>query len=140
MQHETRDGMHQERLPETRTRTRASRAPERRLHVDEGQRNELGEAARAPLQLADPHQMSRPVLETVDVAEHDGRRAPQAYAVRGLHDLEPLGGAQLVGTEYVAYLVIQDLGRRAGQGRETLRLEPLQERLERKTQRTCAMT
>ena len=43
-----------------------------------GQRHELGEAARLLLQLAHAQQMARPMLVAVDVAEHDGRGAAQS--------------------------------------------------------------
>ena len=49
---------------------------DRRLHVHERQRHELGEAAGALLQLAHAQQVPRPVPVAVDVAEHDGGGAP----------------------------------------------------------------
>jgi hypothetical protein len=52
------------------------------------------------------------------MAEHDGGRRAQADAMRGAHDLEPLVGRDLVGTEDVAHFVVEDLGRRAGQAAE----------------------
>jgi hypothetical protein len=62
--------------------------------------------------------------------------APQAHPVRGLHDLEPFGRAELVGTQHRAHVVVEDLGCRAGQRREALRRQPSQEGLERQTE--CA--
>ena len=54
------------------------------------------------------------MLVAVDMAVHDSHGAAKAYAVRRLHDLEPLAGLDLVRADHRADLVIEDLGRRAG--------------------------
>ena len=77
--------------------------------------------------VADAQQMARPVHRPVDVAEHDGRGRAQADRVRGLHDVEPLGGLDLVRADDGAHLVVEDLGGRAGQRAEAGALELGQE-------------
>ena len=62
--------------------------------------------------------MPRLIDGRLDVPEHDRGGRAQAHGVCGAHDLEPLLGAQLVGTEHAPHLVVQDLGRRAGQAAE----------------------
>ena len=78
VQHEARDRVHQQRLAPGRPLARAALEKDRRLHVDERQRHQLGEAAGRRLQLADAQEVPRPVARVVDVAEHDRRGAAQA--------------------------------------------------------------
>jgi hypothetical protein len=47
----------------------------------------------------------------------------QSDRVRGLHDFEPLAGFDLVRADHGADLVVEDLGRSAGQGAQTGRLQ-----------------
>ncbi len=87
-----------------------------RRHVHEGQGHELGEAARLALQVAGPHQVPGPGPGPLDGPEHDGDVGPQPDAVGGAVRLEPLFGVDLVGTQHGTDLVVEDLGRGAGQG------------------------
>ncbi len=118
VQHQARDRMHQHRLAVGRAAPCPALEVDRRLHRHEGQRHEFGEAAGARLQCADAQQMPRPVLVAVDMTVHDRDRAAQPDAMRRLHDLEPLPGLDLVGADHGADLVVEDLGRGAGQGAE----------------------
>jgi hypothetical protein len=56
-------------------RARAALEIDRRLHVNEGQRHELGKSACLPLQIAHAKEMARPVLVSVHIAKHDRGRA-----------------------------------------------------------------
>ena len=87
------------------------------FHVHERQRHELSEAAGFFLQIADAQQVSRPVGISIDMAEHDRGGGAQADGVRIAHHIEPLFGVHLVRTDDGADLVVEDLGRRARQGR-----------------------
>ena len=118
VQRQPADRMHQHRLAEGRAHARLALERDRRLGGDERQRHQLGEAAGVLLQVADAQQVARPMHRPVDMAEHDRRRRAQADAVRGAHDLEPLVGRDLVGAEDVAHLVVEHLGRGAGQAAE----------------------
>ena len=82
MQGEARDCVHEERFAQRRTGAGDALAPQRRLHVHERQRHELGEAVRLALQVADGDQVARPVLDPLHVPEHDRRGAAQADRVR----------------------------------------------------------
>ncbi len=93
---EPRHRVHQDGLAQARALARQALAVDRRLHVHERQRHELGEAAGALLQPPDVQQVPRPVLIAFDMAEHDGGGGPQARAVRGLHHIEPLAGGELL--------------------------------------------
>ena len=87
IEHQPRHGVHEHGLAEGRPLARLPLEVDRRLHVHERQRHELGEAAGALLQRAHAQQVPRPVPVAVDVAEHDGGGAPEADGVRGLHHL-----------------------------------------------------
>src|SRR5215469_15424420 len=67
MQREARDRVHQHGLPEGRTTPGAALEIDRGLHMHEGQRHELGKAARLFLQLPDAYKVSRPMLVAVDM-------------------------------------------------------------------------
>ena len=54
---------------------------------------------------------------------HDGRGGAQSRLVGGALHVEPLAGVDLVGTDDGAYVIVEDFGRRAGQGAETGRLQ-----------------
>ena len=112
---EPRDRVHQDGLAIRRSATRAAFEIDRRFQRHEGQGHELGEAARARLQIAHAQDVARPMQRPVDVAEHDGGRGVEADRVRGLHDLEPLRRPDLVGADDGAHLVVEDLGGGAGQ-------------------------
>ena len=86
--------------------------------MDERQRHELGEAAGAPLDLAQHLEVVGPGAGPVDVAHHHRGGRPQAELVGGDHHLGPLGGAHLVGAQVGAHAVVEDLGGRARQGAE----------------------
>src|SRR5215472_9839178 len=119
MERETRHGVHEHGLAEGGSAARATLEIDRRLHVDEGQRDELGEAARSRLMLAHVQQVSRPVLGPIDVPKHDRGRALEALGVRGRHHVEPLRGVDLVGADYTPDLVVQNFRRGARKRTET---------------------
>ena len=111
MQRESRDGVHQQRLAERRARPRAALQVDRRFHVHERQRHELGEPTARALLLPRAQEMPRPVLRPFDVAEHDRHVGAQADLVRrGMH-LEPLIRRDLVGADHAPHLVVEDLRR-----------------------------
>src|SRR5215472_1332394 len=56
------------------------------------------------------------MLVPLDMAIHDCDGATQPECVRGLHDLEPLAGLDLVRADYRTNLVVEDLGGGTGQG------------------------
>ena len=118
MKRQSRDRVHEHRLAEGRPRPRAALEIDGRLHVDERERDELGEAARPLLEVAHGDQMPRPASRAFDRPEHDRRRRAQAGFVRGLVHLEPLLGRDLVRAEDPSHLVVEDLGGRAREGRE----------------------
>ena len=91
------------------------------------------------LQGAHAQEVPRPVPVAVDVAEHDGGGAAQAHRVRRLHHLEPLRGVDLVGAEDGAHLVVEDLGRRAGQAGEARVLAGATDIAQREPQRVGAV-
>ena len=118
VEHQPRDGMHQHGLAEGRTAARPPLEVDRRLHVDEGQRDELGEAAGLGLEVAECEEMARPGQRGLDMAEHDRRGRAETDLVRGAHHLEPRRGTDLVRADDGADLVVEDLGRGAGQRAE----------------------
>ena len=74
---QTRDRVHQQGLAPGGPLARAALQVDRRLHVHERQRHELGEAAGRGLQLADAQQVPCPVAGMIDVAEHHRGGAAQ---------------------------------------------------------------
>ena len=96
----------------------AVRAPEQRVERDEAERHELGEAARALLQLAHDRHVLGQLPRLLDVAEHHRHGRAQAGAVRGLDDLDPAADGQLVGRDPLAHAVVEHLGGRAGRRAE----------------------
>ena len=118
MQGEPRDRVQEQRLAERRAAPRAPLEVDRRLHRDEGQRHELREAARTRLLLARAEEMSRPVHRPLDVPEHDRDVRAQPDPVRGAVHLEPLVGRDLVRADHRPHLVVEDLGRGAGERSE----------------------
>ena len=111
-------GVHEDGLAEGRPLAGLALEVHGRLHVDEGQRHELGEAAGLRLQAPHPQQVPRPMLRPLHMAVHDGGGGPEAGAVGGLHDLQPLFGVDLVRADLGAHLVVQYLRGGAGQGAE----------------------
>ena len=90
------------------------RPPQERVERDERQRDELRDAARPLLQLADHAHVLGKLPRLLDVSEHHRRRRPQPGAVRGLDDLHPPRHRQLVRRDPRADPVVQHLGRGAG--------------------------
>ena len=131
--------MHQQRLPPGRPPARPAPQIHGRFHVDERQRHEFGQPAGALLEIADVEEMRGPGLRPLDVPEHDGGGGAQAYPVRGLDHFEPFAGVELVRTDALAHLVVEDLGRRAGEAAETLRAQPLQKRAQGHAERLRAV-
>src|SRR4029450_6323852 len=82
MEPQPRDGVHEERLAEGGAGARPSLEVDRRLHVHEGQRDELREAARAALLIAEGEQVPGPAPRALDVPVHDRRRRTEPDAVR----------------------------------------------------------
>ncbi len=118
VQRYTSDGVDLDRLGEGGTSARLTLQEERRAHVDERQRHELGEAAGFSLDVAQHHQVSRPVERPVHMAEHDRGGRAQPHGVRRPHHIGPLPGVDLVGTDDLAYLVVQNLRRCARKSAE----------------------
>src|SRR6266511_5208772 len=118
MEREPGDRVNEQRLAERRARSRLAAQPHRRLHVHERQRDELREAAASTLLLTRVYQVARPVSWPGDVTEHHGHVRAQSDTVRGVVDLEPLGGRDLVGTDDAAHLVVEDLGGGPGERAE----------------------
>ncbi len=91
MERQPRHRMHQHRLAERRPRPRPALEIDRRFHVHEGQRHEFGEAAglgsadRGRAAGAAPNAGSSSIWPNMMVAVR-----PEADAVRGPHDVEPL--------------------------------------------------
>ncbi|CAG7271707.1 hypothetical protein PICSAR26_04483 [Mycobacterium avium subsp. paratuberculosis] len=84
--------------------------------MHEGQRHELGETAGAVLDVAQHVEVAHPVPGVVAVAVHHGRARPQPHFVCGGDDLDPQRGRQLALGQHPAHLVVEDLGRGAGDG------------------------
>ena len=114
MEREPRDRVHEDGLAEGRAGPRAPLEVDRRLHVHERERHELGEAARRSLLLAEAEEVARPAARPLDRAEHDRRRRAQPHAVRRVVHLEPLLRRHLVRADDSADVVVEDLGRGAG--------------------------
>ena len=87
---------------------------ERGVLPDERKRDELGEAARAPLDRPNAADVCHPVGGRVDVPIHDrgGRTDPEL--VRGRDDLLPGVSRELALRQHPPDVVVQDLGRRPG--------------------------
>ncbi len=131
--------MHEQRFPEGRSTAGTTFEIQRRFHVDKWQRYELGETAGLLLQTADPDQMTRPVDRCVDMSVHDCGCGVETDVVRVAHDLQPLFGVDLVGTQDGPHFVIQYLGCGSRQGAEPRVLQLLQERLEIDTESRGAL-
>ena len=111
------DGVHQQGLPERRAPPGLALQVDRRGHVHERQRDELGEPARLLLQGAGAHEVAGPRAPAARSAPNmivTLERRPTR--VGDPVDLEPLLGVDLVGAEHGPHLVVEDLGRRARQG------------------------
>ena len=70
------DRVHQQNLAHRRALASLVLQEDRRGHVHERERHELGEAARLLLQRAGAHEVAGHVLGALDVAEHDGDVRP----------------------------------------------------------------
>ena len=81
--------------------------------MHKGQRYKLGEAAGAFLQRPHAHDVSRPVLELLHMAIHDGGGGFVADTVGGLHHVQPLLRIDFVRANNVAYFVVQNFCRGA---------------------------
>ena len=114
------DGVHEQGLAEGRAPAGPALQVDRRRHVDEGERHELGEAARSRAGGRGCARRWRAQTRgLLDGAEHDGDVRAQPDA-RG-----PCGGPRatasvliLSGQRTAAHLVVEDLGGGAGQGLE----------------------
>ena len=71
------------------------------------------------MEVPDNYQMSRPAARRLDYPEHDRGIAPESDGVRDAMDITPLLGGDLVGTDERADLIVENLGGRTGQRRET---------------------
>ncbi len=139
VQREPGDRMHQQHLAEGRPRPGSALEVDRRLHVHERQRDELGEPARLTLELADGDEVARPVPGPVDVTEHDRVVRAEPDLVRGAVHLEPLRGRDLVGADHGPDLVVEHLGGGARQRGEPFVAEPLEVVAERDAERRGAL-
>ena len=119
--------MDQDHLVPRRSGPGSAPEEDRRPHVDEGKRDELGEPAGAVLDQPQDFEMVGPGNRSVDVSEHDRRRRAQAHLVGHDHHMGPLGGRDLVGTEVGSNPVVEDLGRGPRQRAQSGFLEPRQE-------------
>ena len=70
------------------------------------------------LEVADSEEVTRPGPVVIDMPEHDGGGGAEADLVCGADHVEPFAGADLVRTEHLAHLVVEDLRRRPRQGAE----------------------
>src|SRR3990170_6630796 len=83
---------------------------DRRGLVDEGERNELGEAARLALDPSKATAVENPVWRGIDMAAHDRGGGPDPERVSGLDNLLPRVRRQLALREEPPDVVVQDLG------------------------------
>ena len=84
--------------------------------------------------------MSSPVLVAFEVTEHDRGSRRQARAMRLRNHVEPRLRGELVGRELATHVVIQDLGRRAGQRTQARALELDEKFGDGDSERLCAVT
>ena len=89
-------------------------AAEQRVERDEGERHELGEAARALLQLAHDAHVLGQLPRLLDVPEHHRDRRAQAGAVAASMISTQRADGQLVRADPLAHAVVQHLRRGAG--------------------------
>ena len=140
MQREPRDRVHEHRLAQGGPLPAAPASPEGRFHVHERQRHELGEAPRLHLQLAHPHQVTRPVHRPFHVAKHDRGRGPEAERVRLADHLQPLRGVELVRADHCADLVVENFRGSSRQRGKSCRLQLAQIVAYRHPERLGAVT
>ena len=86
-----------------------------RLGMDEAEWHELGEAAAAPLQVAQQKQVASAVARGFQVAVHDGGAGGDSQGVSRGHHLDPLIGADPSRGDNLADPVVQDFCRGARQ-------------------------
>ena len=91
----------------------AVRAPEQRVERDERQRHELGDPARALLQLAHDAHVLGQLPRLLDVAEHHRRRRAQPGGVEASMISTQRATGSLFGRDALAHAVVQHLGRGA---------------------------
>src|SRR6202042_3620031 len=89
--------------------------------------------------VADPDKMARPMLITIDVAEHDRRRRTKPGLVGRAHDFKPFERVHLIGAQELARLVVEDLGRGSWQRAKPRRLQLGKKLRERQAKRFRAL-
>ena len=139
MQREPGHRVHEDGLPAGGTASRAPPQVHRCFHVHERQRHEFGEPACFHLQVAQPHQVSRPVHRAFHMSEHDGGGGAQARRVGIAHHIEPLAGFQFIHADHSPYVVIKDLRGRSRQRAQARGFQLKQEFTNRQAQRMCTV-
>ena len=109
------DRVHEQHLTERRSAPSPAGEIDRRRHVHERQRHELGEPARLELQVHASAAGGGRRARAFDRTEHDRHVRLEPDRVRGAVRVEPLVGVDLVGADDRPHLVVEDLGRGARQ-------------------------
>src|ERR687892_1395160 len=137
VEHDPRDGVHPTVLDEGRTGTGLSREIDRRVLMNERERNELRESTRFALDPGKTADVENPMRRRIDVPVHDRRRAANPERVRRSHDLLPRVGGELPLRQEPPDLVIEDLGGGTGDRSEPVRRALPKELLERDSEPRC---
>src|SRR5580704_3036857 len=88
---------------------------QKRVLVNEAERNEFGEAAGLRMNLAEERELTDPVGGSFHVSVHEGRGAANAALVRSADDFPPLRGGEFVTRENLADVVVENFGGGAGE-------------------------
>jgi len=112
---EARHRMDQHRFVPSGARATVSPEIDRRSHVHEGKGYELGESARAALNLADNLEVVGPRSWIVDVPEHQGGGCGQTKLMGGDHHFGPLRATNLVRAKVNANIIVEHFRRRSGE-------------------------
>src|SRR5262245_48376795 len=93
---------------------------EKRVLVNEAKGNEFCEASGFPLNVPEEQELVHPMRRSFNMSVHQCRGGAYAALVRSSDYLLPLFRSQLVAGENVTDFIIEDLGRRAGEGIESI--------------------
>src|SRR5207245_6048830 len=93
---------------------------EQRVLMDEAEGDELGEASRLGLDVAQEQHLADPVGGSLGVSVHERRGGADAAAVGSADDLDPLRGGEFIGGEDVANFVVENFGGGAGESAEAV--------------------
>src|SRR5919108_2142113 len=139
MECESSHCVHEQRLSECGAGAGKPLQEDRRLHVDERKRNELGEAAGALLLVAEMKQVASPAARRVGMAEHDRGGRAEPGSVGRVVDAKPLARADLVRADDAADPVVEDLGCGSGKRGEAGDAESLEVVLQAEAEGCCAL-